>query len=136
MSGVFETAAGQDDREIVAGVRGGISEVAGVEDDGLIEERLAAFVGGFVFLVVTIASFGLAPYLGSNFFPDIDSGEIKLHVRAQTGLRLENTTQLCTRESKFEISEQGDCGARGLASTGFVPVDMTSGGKTLRFALP
>ena len=45
-------------------------------------------------------------------------------------------TQLCTRESKFEISEQGDCGARGLAATGFVPVDMTSGGKTLRFALP
>jgi uncharacterized membrane protein len=45
-------------------------------------------------------------------------------------------TQLCTRESKFEISEQGDCGARGFAATGFVPVDMTSGGKTLRFAMP
>jgi uncharacterized membrane protein len=45
-------------------------------------------------------------------------------------------TQLCTRESKFEISEQGDCGTRGLSVTGFVPVDMTSGGKTLRFALP
>ena len=25
------------------------------------------------------------------------------------------TTQLCTRESKFEINEQGDCGTRGLA---------------------
>ncbi len=45
-------------------------------------------------------------------------------------------TQLCTRESKFEISEQGDCGARGLAATGFAPVDMTGGGKTLRFAMP
>jgi multidrug efflux pump subunit AcrB len=50
-----------------------------------------------VFLLTTTASFGLVPFLGSNFFPDIDSGEIKLHVRAQTGLRLENTTQLCSR---------------------------------------
>jgi uncharacterized membrane protein len=44
--------------------------------------------------------------------------------------------QLCTRESKFEINEQGDCGTRGLAATGFATVDMSSGGKTLRFAMP
>lgn len=43
---------------------------------------------------------------------------------------------LCTRESKFETSEQGDCASRGLAATGFTTVDMTSGGKTLRFAMP
>ena len=35
------------------------------------------------------------------------------------------TTQLCTRESKFEINEQGDCGNRGLAVTGFAAVDMS-----------
>ena len=46
------------------------------------------------------------------------------------------TTTLCTRENKFEISEQGDCGTRGLSSTGFTVVDMGSGGKTLRFAMP
>ncbi len=45
-------------------------------------------------------------------------------------------TPLCTRESKFEINEQGDCGTRGLAATGFATVDMSSGGKTLRFAMP
>ena len=45
-------------------------------------------------------------------------------------------TQLCTRESKFEINEQGDCGTRGLAVSGFAQVDMSSGGKTLRFAMP
>jgi uncharacterized membrane protein len=45
-------------------------------------------------------------------------------------------TQLCTRESKFEINEQGDCVARGLAVTGFTIVDMSSGGKTVRFAIP
>jgi len=45
-------------------------------------------------------------------------------------------TLLCTRESKFELSEQGDCGSRGLAATGFAAVDMGAGGKTLRFAMP
>src|SRR5258707_10812716 len=46
------------------------------------------------------------------------------------------TKKLCTRETKFEINEQGDCGTRGLAVTGFAPVEMSSGGKTLRFAMP
>jgi uncharacterized membrane protein len=45
-------------------------------------------------------------------------------------------TPLCTRENKFETSEQGDCASRGFAATGFTAVDMTSGGKTLRFAMP
>lgn len=45
-------------------------------------------------------------------------------------------TQLCTRESKFEINEQNDCGNRGLNVNGFAAVDMSGGGKTLRFALP
>jgi uncharacterized membrane protein len=46
------------------------------------------------------------------------------------------TTQLCTRESTFEINEQGDCGTRGLSAAGFAAVDMSGGGKTLRFAMP
>ena len=46
------------------------------------------------------------------------------------------TTQLCTREAKFEINEQGDCSTRGLAAIGFGVVDMSGGGKTLRFAMP
>jgi uncharacterized membrane protein len=44
--------------------------------------------------------------------------------------------QLCTRETKFETNEQTDCGARGFAATGFGAVDMSSGGRTLRFAMP
>jgi uncharacterized membrane protein len=44
--------------------------------------------------------------------------------------------QLCTRENKFESSEQGDCPSRGFTATGFTAVDITRGGKTLRFALP
>jgi len=44
--------------------------------------------------------------------------------------------QLCTRENKFEISDQGDCATRGFATTGFSVVDLSGGGKTLRFATP
>ena len=44
--------------------------------------------------------------------------------------------RLCTRESKFEINDQGECSNRGLAVTGFAAVDMSGGGKTLRFAMP
>lgn len=43
---------------------------------------------------------------------------------------------LCTRESKFEIREHSDCAARGLTASGYATVDMTGGGKTLRFAVP
>src|SRR5689334_22723573 len=45
-------------------------------------------------------------------------------------------TPFCTRENKFETTEQADCGSRGFAATGFVAVDLSAGGKTLRFAMP
>ncbi|MEW6645213.1 MAG: DUF1036 domain-containing protein [Pseudomonadota bacterium] len=44
-------------------------------------------------------------------------------------------TLLCTRDSKFEINEQGDCASRGLSATGFATVD-AGAGKTLRFGIP
>ena len=47
------------------------------------------------FLVVVALSFGLTPWLGRNFFPAVDAGQIKLHVRAQTGTRIEETARLC-----------------------------------------
>ena len=50
------------------------------------------FVGGF--LGVALLSLGLAPYLGQDFFPSVDSGAIKIHMRAPTGTRIEQTTAL------------------------------------------
>ncbi|WP_175981725.1 efflux RND transporter permease subunit [Burkholderia sp. BCC1630] len=44
-----------------------------------------------VFGIVVASSFALAPWLGRNFFPDIDAGEIALHVRAPIGTRIEET---------------------------------------------
>ncbi|ALK32128.1 efflux RND transporter permease subunit [Burkholderia plantarii] len=56
---------------------------------GLALTRRKPFVAGF--LCVVAASFLLAPWLGRNFFPVIDSGEISLHVRAPVGTRVEET---------------------------------------------
>ncbi|HTF02117.1 MAG TPA: DUF1036 domain-containing protein, partial [Bradyrhizobium sp.] len=64
---------------------------------------------------------------------DVENRALKFKDRP---LNWGGTTQLCTRETKFETNEQGDCGARGFAATGFAAVDMSSGGKTLRFAVP
>jgi multidrug efflux pump subunit AcrB len=48
------------------------------------------------FLVFTLASIGvLAPWLGQDFFPSVDSGQFKIHVRAHTGMRIEDTAALC-----------------------------------------
>ena len=61
---------------------------------GLLEIALGLrwiFVIGF--LAVVLASFSLAPFLGQNFFPSVDGGQIKLHMRAQVGTRIEETAK-------------------------------------------
>jgi CzcA family heavy metal efflux pump len=37
------------------------------------------------------------PGLGQDFFPSVDSGQIRLHLRARTGLRIDETAALCDR---------------------------------------
>ena len=49
------------------------------------------FVLGF--LAVVVVSFGLVPFLGQNFFPVTESAQIKLHVRAPTGTRIEEVAK-------------------------------------------
>jgi multidrug efflux pump subunit AcrB len=48
-----------------------------------------------VFLLLTLATFILLPWLGQDFFPSTDSGQFMLHVRGKTGLRIEETARLC-----------------------------------------
>jgi CzcA family heavy metal efflux pump len=49
-----------------------------------------------LFLVFALASIGiLAPWLGQDFFPSVDSGQFKIHARARTGTRIEETAALC-----------------------------------------
>jgi len=46
------------------------------------------------FLIVCLFAFALVPFLGQDFFPDTDSGQFILHVRAKTGTRIEKTARL------------------------------------------
>src|SRR5215471_7969280 len=47
-----------------------------------------------IFLVVCLLAFVLIPFLGQDFFPDTDSGQFILHMRAKTGTRIEETARL------------------------------------------
>jgi CzcA family heavy metal efflux pump len=46
------------------------------------------------FLSVVLASFVLVPFLGSNFFPNVDAGQIELHVRPPVGTRIEDASAM------------------------------------------
>ena len=43
------------------------------------------------FLGIVLLSLGLTPYLGSNFFPSVDSGQILIHARLPVGTRVEES---------------------------------------------
>ena len=49
----------------------------------------------FLFLAFCIGSFAMFPWLGQDFFPKVDGGQFKLHFRAKTGTRIEETARLC-----------------------------------------
>jgi multidrug efflux pump subunit AcrB len=52
------------------------------------------------FSVLFIGSLGLYPFIGQNFFPTVDAGQLRLHVRVPTGTRVEET------ERRFRQVEQ------------------------------
>jgi CzcA family heavy metal efflux pump len=63
-------------------IRGGYHELL-----GLAVAHRRAFVIGFMSFV--LLSFALTPFLGRNFFPSVDGGQILMHVRTQIGTRVE-----------------------------------------------
>src|SRR5579883_1649114 len=52
------------------------------------------------FLAFCVLSAGLTFFLGRDFFPSVDAGQIRLHMRARTGLRIEETTRLADQVNK------------------------------------
>ncbi|MFZ0394154.1 MAG: efflux RND transporter permease subunit, partial [Terracidiphilus sp.] len=60
---------------------------------------LAVDHAGLFLVLVTVFALGsvgvLAPFLGQDFFPQVDSGQFKIHLRAHTGTRIEETAALC-----------------------------------------
>jgi CzcA family heavy metal efflux pump len=54
-------------------------------------ERAWLFVG--LFLILCVGSLSLIPVLGRDFFPTVDAGLIRLHMRARAGQRVEETAR-------------------------------------------
>lgn len=94
--------------------------------------RRRVFVPGF--LAVVLLSLALVPFLGRNFFPSIDSGQISLHVRAPVGTRLEETAALFDKvedEIRREVPHDqlvSIVDNIGLSSSGINTAYMNSGG--------
>lgn len=80
------------------------------------------------------ADIGDKPRRLFSFAEAVDNNDKPLQVNGRA-LSWGGAATLCTRESKFEIGEHGDCAARGLAATGFAPVD-SSEAQTLRLTMP
>jgi multidrug efflux pump subunit AcrB len=53
--------------------------------------RRALFVA--CFLAFVFGSFALTPYLGRDFFPTVDAGQILMHARTHVGTRVEETAE-------------------------------------------
>ena len=61
-------------------------------------QHRGVFVTGFLGFI--ICSFALAPFLGRDFFPSVDAGQILLHVRSHVGTRVEESAQQFTEIEK------------------------------------
>ena len=75
-----------------------------------------------VFLAFCLGSLLLVPQLGQDFFPSVDAGQFRLHVRAHSGTRIEEMAKL-TDEVEAVIREQIPAGElRGLMDNVGIPV--------------
>ncbi len=66
-------------------------------------QRRPAFI--VLFLGLCLGSWLLVPLLGQDFFPNVDAGQIRLHLRARTGTRVEETAKL-VQEVEIAIHRQ------------------------------
>jgi multidrug efflux pump subunit AcrB len=62
-------------------------------------EQRRTFVS--LFLLFCLGSLMLIPWLGQDFFPAVDAGQFRLHLRAKTGTRLEDTARLVDEVDRY-----------------------------------
>jgi multidrug efflux pump subunit AcrB len=62
-------------------------------------QRKLAF--GAAFLALSLASLALYPFLGRDFFPSVDAGQMRLHLRAPVGTRVEEMPELVDRVERL-----------------------------------
>ncbi len=66
---------------------------------GIVLERRRLY--GSVFFAFCLLSAVLVFALGRDFFPEVDAGQIRLHMRAPTGYRIEETARLADQVEQF-----------------------------------
>src|SRR3954454_3800796 len=65
---------------------------------GLLQQAVdSRRVFALLFFAGCLVSLVLVRWVGEDFFPAVDSGQFKLHLRAPTGTRIEETAALCDR---------------------------------------
>jgi multidrug efflux pump subunit AcrB len=77
----------------------------------ILQHRLASAA---LFIAFCIGSLFLAPFLGQDFFPSVDAGIFRLHVRAHTGTRIEESAMLV---DKVESAIRREIPEKELAGT-------------------
>jgi multidrug efflux pump subunit AcrB len=63
--------------------------------DWALDHKRLVTIGFGVFVLLSLGS--LFPHLGRDFFPTVDAGQIRFHVRTNSGTRIETTEQLFER---------------------------------------
>jgi multidrug efflux pump subunit AcrB len=61
--------------------------------EGCLHHRRVFLIAFFAACLGSLAI--IVPWLGQDFFPSVDAGSFKLHLRAPTGMRIEDTAFLC-----------------------------------------
>ncbi len=87
---------------------------------GALLHHRAAFA--LIFLGFCLGSMCLLPQLGQDFFPTVDSGQFRLHARARSGTRIEETAKLV---DQIEASIRAEIPAkefRGMLDNVGIPV--------------
>ena len=69
------------------------------------------------FLIFCVASLALVPLLGQDFFPSVDAGQIRLHIRAKTGTRIETTAASTIRSKRNSPADTSPRNSRAFSTT-------------------
>ena len=87
---------------------------------GVVLRRRGAFAP--VFLAFCLGSMLLVPQLGQDFFPSVDAGQFRLHVRARSGTRIEEMAKLTDEVEAVIRQEVPEEEFRGMMDNVGIPV--------------
>ena len=88
-----------------------------------------------IFLAFCVGAWLLVPQLGQDFFPSVDAGQFRLHMRAPGGTRIEETTRLVDRVEAIIREEVPDRELAGMLDnigipSGGIPLSYSDSGLT------